>query len=60
MKFKSKGKHGEVALKIDISKAYDKIGWRFLKGMMIQLGFSHIWINLDYDVCSICQSFSAH
>lgn len=45
MKCQTKGKNGDVALKIDISKAYDKIIWLFLKGMMWKLGFSNTWIN---------------
>lgn len=33
-------KNGLVALKLDISKAYDRIEWNFLKNAMQQLGFS--------------------
>lgn len=45
MKCKTKGKMGDVALKIDISKAYDKIDWGFLRGMMAKLGFNNTWID---------------
>lgn len=38
MKRKNRGKLGDVALKIDISKAYDCIEWGFLKIMMLRLG----------------------
>ena len=38
-------KKGALALKLDISKAYDRIEWSFLKGMMIKLGFPQGWID---------------
>ena len=46
MKRKNKGKHGDVAFKIDISKAYDKIDWGFLIGIMLKLGFYNRWVDL--------------
>nr|DAD46191.1 TPA_asm: hypothetical protein HUJ06_004421 [Nelumbo nucifera] len=46
MRMKRKGKVGEVALKIDISKAHDRVDWQFLKLMMQKLGFSNKWIRL--------------
>jgi hypothetical protein len=45
MKSKTRGKRGEVALKLDISKAYDRIDWDFLKEMMVKMGFSQKWIR---------------
>jgi hypothetical protein len=39
MKSKIKGKVGEVALKIDISKAYDRVDWNYLMNVMIRMGF---------------------
>ena len=41
---RKKGKTGSLALKLDISKAYDRVEWNFLEGMMIKLGFPDIWI----------------
>lgn len=32
-----------MALKIHISKAYDRIDWNFLKGVMGKLGFNNVW-----------------
>ena len=42
-----KGKRsGLVALKLDISKAYDKVEWLFLEYVMLKLGFARTWVNL--------------
>jgi hypothetical protein len=45
MKAKTKGKLGEVALKLDISKAYDMIDWSYLRGIMSKMGFSDEWVK---------------
>jgi len=45
MKLKVKGNVGEVALKLDISKAYDRIDWSYLQGVMVKMGFSNQWIK---------------
>ncbi|CAJ2644561.1 unnamed protein product [Trifolium pratense] len=45
MKRKTKGYRGELALKIDISKAYDKVDWGFLRGMLVKMGFGEKWIQ---------------
>ena len=42
MKRKVKGKVGEVALKLDISKAYDRVRWDFLQAVMLGLGFYRV------------------
>lgn len=43
----SKGKrNGLVALKLDISKAYNRVEWLFLKQTMPKLGFAQSWVNL--------------
>ena len=39
------GKKGALVLKLDVSKAYDKVEWGFLKGMMIKLGFPEVWVD---------------
>ncbi|GAU49866.1 hypothetical protein TSUD_366220 [Trifolium subterraneum] len=45
LKRKTTGRRGELALKIDISKAYDKVDWVFLRGVMTRMGFTDVWIR---------------
>jgi hypothetical protein len=40
MKTKTRGNDQFVALKLDISKAYDRMDWDYLKEVMIKMGFS--------------------
>ncbi|XP_062019293.1 uncharacterized protein LOC133735867 [Rosa rugosa] len=36
----------KLVLKLDISKAYDRVEWTFLEEVMKKLGFVDVWINL--------------
>ena len=40
MQTKKNGKTGFLIAKLDISKAYDRIEWSFLEGVMVRMGFS--------------------
>ena len=35
-----------MALKLDMSKTYDRVEWRFLELIMRKLGFADNWVNL--------------
>jgi hypothetical protein len=41
-----KGKVGYIALKLDMSKVYDRVEWDFLKEVLRKIGFGEIWTQL--------------
>ena len=43
---KRKGKIGEMALKLDTSKAYNRVEWRCLQQIKLNLGLSERWVAL--------------
>ena len=45
LKQKTHGRQGHVALKIDISKAYDRVNWEYLRLLMIKMGFDDKWVR---------------
>ncbi|XP_019173482.1 PREDICTED: uncharacterized protein LOC109169037 [Ipomoea nil] len=40
------GALGWTALKLDMAKAYDRMEWGFLEGMLVAFGFDRAWILL--------------
>lgn len=45
IKRKTQGMNGVAGLKIDISKAYDRLEWGFLESMLKKFDFAEEWIN---------------
>ena len=39
------GRKGYMALKLDISKAYDQVEWNFLEVIMLKIGFARRWVD---------------
>ena len=50
------GDDGFMAIKLDTSKAYDKVEWPFLKSVMRRMGFKEKWISLVM-TCNYCLLF---
>ena len=45
-------KVGFMTLKLDMSKAYDRVEWRFLVEIMRKVGFCDSWLNLIHECIS--------
>lgn len=41
-----KGKTGVCAIKLDMAKAYDRVEWRYLKEILVKMGFPDSWVSL--------------
>lgn len=45
IKIRKKGKYRAMAINLDMSKAYERVEWSFLQGMMTKLGLKEEWIR---------------
>ena len=54
MRNKRTGKMGQMAIKLDISKAYNRVEWGFLKSIMLKLGIDEQWVRLAMEI--VCTS----
>ena len=45
IKTKKKGQAQFATIKVDLSKAYDRLSWNFLEAVLQKMGFSQLWIN---------------
>ena len=57
MKTNCTGKKGFMAVKLDISKAYDRVKWSFLEKNPLKLGFQDSWVDLIME-CITTVSYS--
>ena len=46
MKNHSLGETGYTALKLDMSKANDRVEWLYMEKLMKKMGFGDTWVNL--------------
>ena len=57
MKTQCSGKTSFMALKLDISKAYDRVEWVFLEKILLKMGFQDTWVAMIMQ-CIMMVSYS--
>lgn len=45
MKRETRGNKGYYAFKTDISKAYDRINWKYMELILLKMGFTQKWVE---------------
>ena len=53
MRNRRKGKKGHMIVKLDISKANDRVEWGFLQRIMLKIGLPDQWVNLAMETVRI-------
>ena len=51
---KTKRRGGNTILKLDMTKAYDRISWVFLISVMRKFGFGEVWLDMVWRLISNC------
>lgn len=57
LKRKTQGKVGYVGLKLDMSKAYDRVNWLLVKEILLKLGFDPAFVDMIYACISSVDFF---
>lgn len=58
MKNSNRCRRVTIAMKLDMSKNYDRVAWGFLQKLLWTMGFDERWVNLVMDcVSSVSYSF---
>ena len=55
MKHKSSSSKGSLVIKLDMSKAYDRVEWVFLEWVILNMGFSDAWVRRIMSCITIVQ-----
>jgi hypothetical protein len=57
MKTKSQGRAKHMTVKLDMSKAYDKVEWEFMRVMMRKMGFDGLMDQFNHLLPNVSQLF---
>jgi len=53
MQNRRKGKIGHMVVELNISKAYDRVEWDFLRQIMLKVGLPNQWVELAMETVRI-------